>query len=674
MSVLSIDFETRATVDLRKAGIYRYAEDPNTDIWCMAWAFDDEEVEIWTPSRTFMHDGLPGVEDNPLPERIVEHIKAGGEIRAWNAAFERIIWREIMVKRYGAPEVKIEQWVDTAAEAAAMSLPRGLDEAAQVTGVPFKKDQDGYGLMLRMTRPRKFLTDGTPVWWNVPERLERLYEYCKQDVRVERAIAKVMHRLTPLEREHYLETERANDRGIYLDQELVLAAISVADEGSQRANYALAELTGGAATEVTKVQGIKDWMRMQGHDVDSLDKASIRDMLTSDLAPTVRDVLELRAEAGRSSLAKLNSMTACVCSDGAMHGLMLYHGASTGRWTGKLVQPHNFPRGEVERIEEYIDYVLAENYDAIDLFYPPPVVISSMLRLMMVARPGHDFIAGDYSAIEARVLNWLAGQQDMVDLFRQYDAAEKKDKEKFDPYRHNGARLYRIELDDVKKFPHRQTGKFQELGCGYGMGHKKAVSAAKDVYGLIITETQAKEIVSNYRATHDKVVKFWEETDEAAKEAVLNPGRVVTFGALKNLRFVVKGAYLYLILPSHRALVYAAPRVVDRPTPWGEVRPAVEISAPNPKTKKWSRQVMYGGIWVENIVQALSRDLLAEAVLRLRDAGYPYVLTVHDEIVTEVPEGFGSIEEFDKLASALPEWATGLPVATESWRGKRYKK
>jgi DNA polymerase len=272
------------------------------------------------------------------------------------------------------------------------------------------------------------------------------------------------------------------------------------------------------------------------------------------------------------------------------------------------------------------------------------------------------------------VLNWLAGQDDMLALFRQYDAAPKDDKPRYDPYRHNAARLYNIPLADVEKFPHRQTGKFQELGCGYGMGAKKAVSAAKDVYGLTITPDQAKEIVDSYRTSHGRVVDFWYESEHALIAAVQKPGTAVAFGARKNLRAVKAGSYLYLILPSGRPLCYAAPRVVERPTPWGELKPCVEVSGQNSLTRKWERIGLYGGLIVENIVQAVSRDLLVHGMMEGEQAGYLPVLSVHDEAVVEVPEGWGSVAEYERILATVPAWAEGCPVAAEGWRGKRYRK
>jgi DNA polymerase len=674
LSVLSIDFETRSTVDLKKSGVYRYAEDPTTDIWCVAWAFDDEEPEIWTPDIDAYHDlACPMGDGDPrcscggatLPERIQQHIADGGEVRAWNAAFERIIWRAIMVPRYGAPEIRDEQFVCSAAEAAAMSLPRNLGGAASVLGIEQQKDDKGYRLMLQMTRPRKVLDDGTIVWWDVPEKTARLFEYCRQDVRTERAIVPALRRLTPREREIYLLDQRINDRGIRVDKELVDAAQLIVDQGVTRANARLDDLTQGDVTAVTNNGRLLAWLNGEGLVTDSISKPAIAALLErDDLSENIQEVLQLRAQAGRSSVAKLKSMVYASCFDGMARGLLLYHGAGTGRWTGRLIQPQNFPRGEVDDVEQYIPLVLAGEYDILDLFAPPIVVVLSMLRAMLTARPGHELIAGDYAAIEARVLNWIAGQEDILELFRRGE----------DVYKYNAARLYNIPIEEVKKFPHRQTGKFQELACGYQMGWKKAVSAAKDVYGLDIEPEQAKEVVEGYRSTHPMVTQLWWDAENACLAAVREPGTVQTFGALKNLKATRRGGYLYIILPSGRPLVYPAPSIKERETPWGSLKDAVHFWGVNPRTHQWDELSLYGGLIVENIVQAVSRDLMAEAMLRLEPKGYLPVLSVHDEVVAEVEVGYGSLEEFERLMAELPAWATGCPVAAEAWRGFRYRK
>lgn len=665
-SSLSIDFETRAVVDLKKTGVYPYAAHKHTDIWVMAWAFDDEEPQVWIPRFAWAKPEYT----NALPQRILDHIAAGGEIRAWNAQFERVMWEYVMVPRYGAPRVPLEQWVDTAAEAAAMALPRHLDGAAKVTKVAQQKDNAGYRLMLRMTRPknRKEAEAGAdPVWHDEPDKLQQLYEYCKQDVRTERAMVKVLRRLVPREREIYLLDQRLNDRGVRVDRELVVAAQAIVDEAVLQADDKIFQITKGEVDGVTSAPQMRKWLG-----VESIAKPVLKEMLAGELTEAAREVLQLRSDVGRSSVAKLQSMLDFAMDDDRMRGMLLYHAAGTGRWGGKGPQPQNFPRGgEIENIEQYIPLVLARDYDAIEKIAPPVILIMEMLRSMMAGAPGHELIAADYSAIEARVLNWLAGQHDVLENFRRYD--ETKDPQ-FDQYVRNAMRIYSLPLDEIEKFPHRHTGKFQELGCGFQMGAKKAVTAAKDVYGIEITEAQGKEIVDDYRASHQKVVQLWYDAENAVVAAVDNPGVPIRFGEHNRITAIMKGSYLYLGLPSGRPLAYAAPKVVEAPTPWGTMKRGVEFLGVNSKTKQWGVQRLYGGLIVENIVQAVSRDIMAEGMDNVEKAGYPPILTVHDEVVSEVPVGFGSVEEYQKLLTTLPPWAAGCPLTAEGWRGTRYRK
>lgn len=655
MQSLSIDFETRSEVDLKKTGTYTYAAHPTTDIWVMGWAFDDDEPEIWIPAWTGEHGW------GPLPARIVDHILAGGEIRGWNVGFERIIWQEIMVKRYGAPPVALEQWVDTAAEAAAMSLPRGLEKAAEVTGVSSQKDAEGHRLMLRMSRPRS-RKHGTVTWWDQTEKLEQLYEYCKQDVRTERGMVKVLRRLTDKEREIWLLDQRINDRGIFFDRPLVLAAQEIADEAVLAAEDQIFEITRGEVTSVTQNEKLQQWLG-----VESVAKDPVKELLEGELSPEHRQVLQLRADVGKTSVAKLRAMLDWANEDDRLRGMLFYHAAGTGRWGGKGPQPHNYPRPETEDIEQYIPLVMAGKYDELAKVGPPMILVSDMLRSMLKAPPGHELIAGDYAGIEARVTNWFAGQDDILQMFR----------DGVDVYRHNAAKLLKIPVEEIKKpSTERQYGKFQELGAGFGMGWKKAISAANTAqYGYLkLTEEFAKEVIRSYRETHDKVVASWKEANEAVIEAVTNPGQTVTFGALKNLRAVVVGAYLYIVLPSGRPLVYATPKVTLAMAPWGKLHASVEFQGVNSVTRQWTVQRLYGGLIMENVVQGTARDIMAEGMLRLENHGYPIILTVHDEIVTEIPQDFGSLRFVDDLMALAPDWAAGLPIATESWRGERYRK
>jgi DNA polymerase len=657
MDELSIDFETRSTVNLKKTGVHVYAAHPLTDIWVMAWAINDEEPQVWHPGE-------------PLPERVVRHIESGGAIRAWNAEFERVIWREIMVKRYGAPQPLLEQWWDTAVEAAAMALPRKLEKAAAVVGVEQQKDTKGRELMMRMTRPRKVLDDGTVIWWEVPERIARLDEYCKQDVRTERAMKPKLRRLVPRERELYLLDQRINDRGVKIDRELVLAGKAIADEGTSRANGELYHLTNGRVAGITKNKDLVRWLNEEGVVTNSVSKPTVAELLGDEIPASARAALELRSEAGKTSLAKIDAMLLGAGDDDRLRGLLLFHGAATGRWAGMRVQPQNFPRGDVPDAERFIPDVLAGDYDIIDLFAPPVGVISSLLRAMLVAGEGRKLMAADFSAIEARVLNWLAGQQDVVDSFRLYDAGDKSR----DPYKIMAVRMGRAPTVAEITKADRQAGKAAELGCGYQMGWSKFISAAWDVYQVSVTPEQSKAAVGIYRETHPYVVQLWDDANSAALEAVAAPGTVQRFGANRNLAFTKRGGYLYLVLPNGRPLVYVAPKIVDRKTPWGDIRPAVEFSGEDSYTRQWGRITLYGGLITENVVQAVSRDLMAEAMFRLEAANYPVILTVHDEIVTEPETHHGIVSEMERIMREVPAWGTGCPIAAEGWEGHRYRK
>lgn len=660
--ILSVDFETRATFDLRKGGVYPYAEHPDTDLWCMAFAFDDEPVRIW-------------YRGDPFPLEMARHIINRGEMRAWNAQFERIIWNKVGVLKHGFPYCPDELWHDTAAEAAAMALPRSLDQCAMALGLAEQKDKEGYALMMKMTKPRAPRKGEDPTrlyWWEDAERLERLGAYCKQDVVVERKIAGAVRRLSAQERRIFLLDQRVNDRGILIDRELIHAAQDIATEGLERAAAALGELTEGAVASVSKVGSMKLWLAEQGIDAPSLAKKPLADLLESDLDPIVRQVLEVRADTAKSSVAKLKAMLDCACDDGRMRGLLLYHGAGTGRWSGRLAQPHNFPRPSIDDVECYIPDVLARRYDFLELIHPPLEIVSAMLRSCLIAAPGHRLVAADYAGIEARVANWLAGQWDIVEQFARNE----------DVYMYNAKRMFNLPATATKKThpDERQGGKAVELGCGFGMGAEKFQTTARDMFGLELTEEQAKSFVTFYRESHPHVKAIWKSLNTCATAAVMHPGEVFTVddgGA--PVSFTKRGGYLWMKLPSGRFLCYARPSIVEREAPWSTEEkpvytPTVAAWGMDSYTRRWSQFYLYGGLLLENAVQAIARDLMAEGMLRVEAAGYPVILTVHDEVVSEAPASHGSVAEFESLLATVPEWAARCPIAAEGWDGPRYRK
>lgn len=647
--IVSCDFETRSTVDLRKAGTHVYAAHPTTDVWCLAYAFDDEEPELWTPEQ-------------PFPERLVSAVTAGAEFRAWNAQFERVIWRHVLTQRRGVPSPDMRQWVCTAAEAAAMNLPRALGDCARVLGVAQQKDQPGHMYVLRMAQPRSRRGKAL-VWWDVAERLERLYTYCKQDVRTERSVARALRRLTPHEREIFLLDQQINDRGVGIDTALVRRMRTIAQRAAEEANAQLARTTRGNVGAVTQVAELTAWVRARGVECDGVRKAVVRNLLAGSALPAdVREALTLRQEAGRSSAAKLTSMLNAVSGDRRARGLLLYHGAGTGRWSGRRIQPHNFPRGDFD-YRPFLALLHAGDYDTLSLITPPLQVVSAALRGVIVPAAGHHLMVGDFEQIEARVLAWCAGQDDQLALFRAGQS----------PYPPMAEAIYSLPPGTInsKTDPRYKIGKDTVLGCGYGMGADKFRTQILEKEGHDVGMELAERAVRTYRDTMTAVTSLWRHAERAAIAAVQAPG---SEQRLAGCVFTKRGGYLYIVLPSKRPLCYARPRIMPRETPWGAVKAAVVAEYVDPITKRWGPRALYGGLLVENIVQAIARDLMADAMLRQEQAGYPIILTVHDEVIADVLDGHGSVAEFTALAETVPEWARGCPVAFKAWEGDRWRK
>jgi DNA polymerase len=636
MRTISLDFETRSPVALPDTGVYPYATHPDTDIWCMAWAVDDEEPSLWVPG-------------DPVPTIFHEEV----ELRAWNAAFERRVYTDILVPRYGFPAKPLGAFVCTMAEAAAMALPRALGKAARVLKVTDQKDDSGHRLMKQMARPRRPRKTEDPdalLWWDDENRKQKLYAYCLQDVRTERAVAAKVRALTETERKLYVLDQKANDRGVKLDIPLIEAAIEIRDEAVRRSSEKLAELTDGACTSITNTADIRKWLGEE-----SISKEAIQRLLEEETDPTRRAVLELRQQAGKSSVAKLDTMLRVRHEDDRAHGLLQFLGADTGRWAGRLIQPQNFPRPSLEDPEALIPLVMGRDYAALEQIAHPMECLSDLLRSMLIAEAPARFLCADFASIEGWVVAWLAGQDGMTS------------------YEEMAAAIFGKRPDEIEKGSgERMIGKAAVLGCGYGMGRKKFRDTVYDQTGVLISEALADRAVTTYRAVNNPIQSLWYELENAARAAVATPGRKVYAGREGAVRYHVQGPYLWAKLPSGRFLCYPLPQLVDTLTPWGEVKKAVEISTTNSYTRKWERRTLYGGLQTENVVQAIARDVMAEAMLNVEQAGYPVILTVHDEILAEAETG--TLDEFCEIMGATPEWAPDLRVSVEGWEGERYRK
>lgn len=687
----TIDFETRSACAIKKCGSWRYSLDPTTEILCLAfrlptWA--EGRVALWHPAFPTLNIAEEGQEE--LAE-LFRWILAGGLIEAHNAWFERGIWTNICVPRLGWPAIANAQWRCSAAKAAAHALPRALEHAIDALRIPVKKDLEGAKVMKKMTKPRKPRKKELAEWALVHGRrkmpllyhedvdlLVTLWEYCCQDVRAEEALSNALPDLDPQETAYYLMDQLINERGFRLDRECYQTALALIASESTHLNDELRALTNGDVQRATQRARMIAWLATHGLDLPDSTKGTIEILLgeTPDMTGAVNDPdtlppaakrgLEIMRDLGRSSTAKYETMRHWMCPDGRVHGGLLYHGASTGRWTGAGVQPHNFVKGELKTndlIEEAWSVLNTRNRETIQARFPAGVMhtLSHALRGAITASPGKQLYVADYNAIECRVLNWLAGDDETLEMFRSGG----------DPYLALAEDVYGYPCNKHDHPKERALGKVGELGLGYQMGWSKFIDSAWTMGKVTIDETLSRRTVEAYRAKHWRTVQMWRDMEEAAITAV----RSRRPAPCEMVMWVREGDFLYCILPSGRRLAYAFPEIRKRETPWGDTKAALTFMGVHPLSKKWVRQTTYGGSLVENITQAVARDLMAEAMLRCEQSGiYQPILSVHDELIAEGHPLLGDVRTFETLMAEVPAWAEGCPVVTEGWSGFRYRK
>ncbi len=697
MARVHLDFETRSYADIKEVGAYEYSKHPSTVVLCMAWCVDDSPVYLWK------HGDL-------LPVELFSWINYGAEIAAHNAFFETCIWNNICIPQMGWTPIPFDKWVCTLAKASVHSLPRSLGACGRALGLPVVKDDEGSRIMLKLCKYRKPSMYNTSIIPGTPEEYRTLYNYCIQDVESERAIDKALRDLTPKERKLWLLDQRMNWNGVKIDRPAVFAALEHLSHINIHFVELLKDLTDGQVDSFKKSAKLRDWCTANGELMTSVDKASVQKKLDDPLMDdNVRAVLSARQEAGKSSTAKYEALIKMSnAEDWRARGHLLYHGASTGRWTGKGIQMHNLARGIFGKKDDF-EALIAElkNSDTKSYMEAHPNIMtwmSSLIRSMIIPDTNKKFYVADYNAIEARVVLWLAGE---VEALANFD---------------NGLGIY-VEMASTiyNKRPEqidpdgneRQLGKQIILGGGYGMGFFKFLLTCKG-YNIAMPEELmlpvitphyddlvwrvnryfespenrhklkeadmslsthmhelmfANQIVTSYRNKFPNIVKFWASIEATAIQAVNTPHQVIICG---KLCWLYDEEFLWLRLPSGRKLAYYKPEVREAMKFGKKVR-VLTFMAVGDKNN-WVRQSTYGGSLVENATQAVARDIMAEAMIRVDEAGYPVILTVHDEIISEVEKDYGNHKEFCELLSVRPEWAPELPLKVAGWEGNRYKK
>jgi DNA polymerase len=651
---LTFDLESRSRVDLKKHGMYVYAEDASTDILCFAFKTNDEEPFIWLPDKFKDKVTMPVCSKDQFQWAIDN----ADVIEAHNAGFEAIMWAEIMVKRYGFKPLPFDKLRCGAAKAASFALPRALGGACKALGVEEQKDSEGYRTMLKMCKPRKPTKNNSAEWHETPEDFEKLCSYCIQDINAERALSKAIRPLPDSELEVWRHDQIINNRGFRVDLDSIEALITRVERREKTLLKDVAALTFGKVTSVRQIAATLDFLKSEGVELKKLTKDSVKEALKKDMPGGCRKLLEIRQKLGKASVSKLMSMHRYACKDSRVRGSIMYHGSATGRYSGKGVQPQNYPRDSYG--DKDIKNILALDDDSLEMVYEDIFPAASKCLRGMIVSPNRNtpFYCADYSSIEARVLAWLANEDVALGAFRKG----------LDVYKVNASEIYGVPYKEVDK-DERQVGKCCELALGY-QGWLGAFQSMAQLYGVKIDDEKAKDIILKWRASRQNTVNLWAALEAAAIKSV-SEKTVVSYGKLK---FGIRDNFLHMRLPSGRLLAYYSPKIQMIQPPHGEAKPAVTFMSTNSVTRKWERQSTYGGKLAENATQAVARDLLVEAMLRVEKAGYPVVLHVHDEIIAEPKAGYGSLEEFIKIMAVVPSWASGCPIEADGWKGYRYRK
>lgn len=643
MDTLAIDIETYSDVSLPDCGVHRYAASEQFEILLFAYSLNDEPTQI-----------IDLASGEKIPDEIMEYLTDDSVIKtAYNAAFERNC-----INRFFGLSLKPEGWRCTLVQASMLSLPLSLEGVGEALNLDKKKMSEGKDLIRYFCMPCKPTkanggrTRNLPS--DAPEKWELFKTYCIRDVDVEKQIRNKLAKFPIPDREQklYCMDQRINDRGIMVDQELIGHAVACDLLYKETVTKKAYEISG--LENPNSVSQLKDWLNEKGIEVDSLAKAAVEE-LVENTQGDVAEMMKLRLAMSKTSVKKYEAMERSVCPDGRVHGLLQFYGANrTGRWAGRLVQIHNLPQNHMEDLELARSLVKEGRYDLVELLYDStPDVLSELIRTAFVARPGCRFIVSDFSAIEARVMGYLAGEGWVME---EFSGAGKI-------YEQTASKMFHIPIEEITKgSPYRARGKVASLACQYGGAEGALISMGALNF---VEEEELKGLVQSWRTANPHIVNYWYEIDGAVKAAVKER-------KMKKVGMVTvyyQSGMLKIALPSGRVLSYVRPRMtVNR---FGSESVSYEGVGTN---RKWTRIESYGAKFCENIVQATARDVLAEAMLSLEKKGFDIVCHIHDEVVLEVPEGTSSVEEVNEIMAVCPDWCEGLPLKAAGFESTFYKK
>lgn len=642
--LMGIDVETYSSAPLPKCGVYRYCDAPDFEILLFSYAFDDEPVQTidLASGETLPKEAISALEDPDI-------IKV-----AYNAQFERVC-----LSRYLGHWLDPHQWRCTMVMAAYLTLPGRLADAAVALGTTEKKMEEGKDLIRYFSVPCKPTktnggrTRNLPA--DAPEKWAVYRQYNAQDVEVERAIRKALEKypLPEQEWELYALDQQINDRGVRVDKKFVKKAIAVDAVFAQAAYQRAKELTG--LENPGSVNQLKAWLADQDIPMESLARKIVQEK-AAQTDGIVAELLNLRLELSKTSVKKYEAMARCVCRDGRVHGLLQFYGANrTGRWAGRLVQAQNLPQNHLPDLDLAREIVKTGDEELLDtLFASVPGTLSELIRTAFIPKDGCRFLVADFSAIEARVLAWLANEEWVLEEFRG----------KGKIYEATASRMFHIPQESIVKgnpnYEYRQKGKQATLSCGYGGG----VGALKAM-GAKMPEEEMQPLVDAWRAANPNIVAFWNALDRAARTVI----RRKTSACIGKVALYWRDDKMFMRLPSGRNLCYQSPHFTENR--FGS--DAIGYYAPN-AAGQMVVQETFGGKLAENATQAIARDILAHALLTLEKNGYPVVFHVHDEAVIEMSNGQGSLGEACRLMAIAPDWAEDLPLRADGYECPYYRK